>query len=252
MRELSQGVLILSIDWPGPLPAAKSRAADGQPLGDQLATLLDFYRLPATWGVVDPPPGPWSVTSQELALLADASWAGPQTGRSTFHRELERRLKATRAARLEMTSLIVADAAPPEHCDLMQKLGLRAVRGADSPAGADWPQPRTLRFGLWELPGSLRFPPRGWLASLRLARRASHWIDQAVRTQRPLHLVIDGGMLCAGGALTMRLADSVLRFAARRRDEGRLAVETMSGAVRRLAPPSGPGSATSILRPRAA
>jgi hypothetical protein len=253
MRELSGSVLILSIDWP--LPAANSTASGEPQLGGRFADLLDFYQLPATWGVSEPPLGGKSAAnpSQELALLADTAWAGPQVGRSVFHRELERRLGAVRRASLEVTSLIVADGAPPEHCDLMQKLGLKAVRGAQpATTGGDWPPPRSLRFGLWELPASLRFPARGWLGSLRLARRARHWIDQAVRTQRPLHIVFDGQRLSEGGLLAMRLADSVLRLAVRRREEGLLRVETMAGAVAQPGPQSGAGSARSILRPRAA
>jgi hypothetical protein len=252
MRELSRGVLILSVDWPAP-PKAGPRGADRLP-GGQLAELLEFYQLPATWGVVELPPVGWGTATPlaEPALLADSSWAGPQVGRSAFHRELERRLGAARAANTDITSLIVCDTAPPDHCDLMQKLGLKAVRGVESAVGTDWPPPKSLRFGLYELPAALRFPSGNWLASLRLARRARHWINRAVCRRRPLHLVLDGPRLAEGGVLAMRLADSVLRLAVRRREEGRLSVETMALAAQRLQAPPGPGSATSILRPRAA
>jgi hypothetical protein len=164
-------------------------------------------------------------------------------------RELERRVAPARAAGIDVSSLIVADGGPPDHCDLLYKLGLRSVRGAETVAGN---AARNLRFGLWELPASLRFPAKGWFASWRRARAARRLIAAGTSEQRPLHVALDGRLLAAGGVLLAQLLDSVLYSAACQRDRGALQVQTMAGAAAVLGRATVGAASTSILRPRAA
>lgn len=246
MLDSSRGSLILSVECPS--GAAGSPPAEGL---ETLERLLSHYGLPATWALAEP--AAWRpalrTVPHEVAVLGDASWASPRAGRAGFLRELERRVAPARAAGIDVSSLIVADGGPPDHCDLLYKLGLRSVRGVEPVAGN---AARNLRFGLWELPASLRFPANGWFASWRRARTARRLIAAGTLEQRPLHVALDGRLLAAGGALMAQLLDSVLYSAAVQRDQGALQVQTMAGAAAALGRATVAAAATSILRPRAA
>ncbi len=246
MLDRTRGSLILSVECPP--SAGRSAPLEGL---ETLDRLLSHYGLPATWAVAEP--AAWfpalRTAPHEVAVLGDASWTSPQAGRAGFLKELERRVAPARAAGLEVSSLIVADGGPPDHCDLLYKLGLRSVRGAEPVAGC---AARNLRFGLWELPAALRFPAAGWLASWRRARAARRMIAAGTSEQRPLHVALDGQLLAAGGVLMAQLLDSVLYAAAVQRDQGTLQVQTMAGAAAALGRATLGAASTSILRPRAA
>jgi hypothetical protein len=244
MQETSRGTVILSVECSGQGTSAASSEAL-----HSLDRLLAHYGLPATWALTDLTA--WSPplrtgAAHEVALLADAAWAGPAATRAVFLRELESRINPARAAGVEVSSLVVAEGPAPDHCDLMYKLGLRCVRGGEAGAGGA----RNLRFGLWELPVSLRFPAAGWFASWRRARAAKRTV--ATSFGRPVHLAIDGAELSAGGLMFARLLDGLLISIARQRDAGAVQVQTMAGVARELGRSHVPAGASSILRPRAA
>jgi len=243
MQATSRGTVILSVECSGQGTSAASSEAL-----HSLDRLLAHYGLPATWALTDltawtPPLR--TGAAHEVALLADAAWAGPAATRAAFLRELESRINPARAAGVEVSSLVVAEGPAPDHCDLMYKLGLRCVRGGEAGAGGA----RNLRFGLWELPVSLRFPAAGWFSSWRRARAAKRSVASS---SRPFHLAIDGAELSAGGVMVGRLLDGLLTSVARQRDAGTVQVRTMAMVARELGRSQVPAGASSILRPRAA
>jgi hypothetical protein len=249
MLEIPRGTLILSVECPGQTVGPTGALVEGLQTLDRL---LAHCGLPATWALAEP--SAWrpvlrAGAAPEVAVLGDSSWAGPQASRAMFLRELERRVNPARAAGFEVSSLIVADNAPPDHCDLMYKLGLRSVRGAGPASGH---AARNLRFGLWELPATLRFPAAGWFSSWRRARSARRSLAAATATQRPVHLALDGRLLSGGGMFLAQLLDSVFYAAAKRRDAGLLQVQTMAAAATALGRATAGNGASSILRPRAA
>jgi hypothetical protein len=244
MLETSRGTLIISVECTGQGTSVVSSEAL-----HSLDRLLAHYGLPATWAMTDltawtPPLR--TGAAHEVALLADAAWAGPAATRAVFLRELERLINPARAAGVEVSSLVVADGPAPDHCDLMYKLGLRCVRGGEASAGGA----RNLRFGLWELPVSLRFPAAGWLASWRRARAVKRSLVAAA--SRPFHLAISGDQLSNGGLFAGKLLDGLLTSVARQRDRGFVRVQTMAAVARELGRANVQAGASSILRPRAA
>ncbi|HTN76529.1 MAG TPA: hypothetical protein VL096_14820 [Pirellulaceae bacterium] len=256
MASVARGQLIISVDLelevqPGLL--ARQRALD-----ELTATLIDqfaAYRIPATFAVADPIHSAAtdmivaSSRAHEIAVLADATWAGPGAGRERFARELARRFGSARAAGLNVSSLALRHLELAEHFDLLPKHGISAVRTEPMPRRHGPPaQPHVLRYGVWQAQASLRLPqPTRWwwggdsAPALRLVKRAARHGEVA-------HLLIDGAELIANVAKSMTTLERVLAVAAQLRDAEQLQIQTLQEVVLLLARPRELVSQRSILR----
>lgn len=246
----SVGTLVVSIDLE--LPARQWAEADRRALDAatlQLGELFEQHRISATWAVADPVQSAATErlqnfrVRQEIAVLCDQNWSGPQVSRSRFASELARRVLRARAAGLTVTTLAPRDGLPEDHLDLVLKQGLTAVRGALGGA------PRALRFGLWEFPGTLRLPAEShWLISSSRGVRARRGIRRAVAQQGLFHLVVDASRFGALGRPAFRTLDRVLRYAAHQRKLQQLEILTLQDAAQRLSQTPQIAPARSVLR----
>jgi len=263
---LPSGILAISIDLE---LDAQRRGLDQQQaletVTERLLSLLSKYRLQATWAVADPAISAaterltTSGAGQEIAILADHTWAGREAGRSRFAREIARRVSRARAAGLDVSTLVLRDGTLGDQLDLVVKNGIRALRASYEPAldGA-WfaarvvAQPRSPRFGLWELPPSWRLPSLSrWSVGGGGAGTAKRGIDQATAAKTVYHLMIDGLLLAAAGKSAERVLEKVLRHAERRRAQGALRVMTLADTAQCLTGDRHATPARSILRPAA-
>ncbi len=199
---LPRGTLILSVDleFSGPRAGlAEQRALDNAL--ERLLACLARHDMPATWAVADPAVSAArgrieaAGRGHELAIAGDASWVGQAAGRSRFARELARRAAQARGAGLSVRTLVLKTELPGEHADLAIKEGIVAVRqtGPASVARKAGSLPRTLRFGLWEVPANVTLPGASrWLPGGGGTRAACYEIDQAIERRGPVHLALDG------------------------------------------------------------
>jgi hypothetical protein len=235
-------VLTISIDWSGDdagLDVATRRSLDQ--FGEQLVSLLDSLKLPATWATADPAAAvsikhlSTSALPHEVALLGHASWMGRDIPPSRVARELTRHIESASAAGYSVSTLAIGSPAL-DHAHLAVKHGMTAVRHArsDKSAISRAPRSRALQFGLWSfpvtirLPGQSRFWPGGGGAS---AARAA--IDQAIAERGVEQLVIEPTRVVERSG-AHRVLERVLRHVARRREAGLLEVLTIGAMAARL------------------
>ena len=257
---LEQGTITISIDL---VPAAgQANVEHGRRLDettDWLITTFGQLGIPATWAVADPAHSAATerlLTAElghELAVLGDASWVGRQAGRSRFARELARRVLGSRAAGIEVTSLVPRDVEVDDHVDLLLKHGLTAVRGDVALSVSRQPlQPHALRFGLWEAPGSARLPARqSWLGGAGGGMAIRRAIRHSARQRRVFHLVIDAWRLAAGNVQDRKTVDRTLCVVRQLRERQLLRSETLADLAARLSHVPRTQPARSILRPAA-
>jgi len=239
-------------------PLADQRSVEGyQHLAGvtrQLISLMDEYRVPATWAVSDPahsaatPLLVRSAVDHELAILGDANWLGPTAGRTRFARELARRVLQARTAGLEVTSLVPRVATIERHIDLVVKQRITAISGlATVSADRSTAAPRALHYGVWEFPTSRQLPlPSHWFfgsgwSTWRQVRRAAQ--DAAT-----YHLLLDAPAICQEGHRAEKTIARLVRRVAEFRDRGLLSIETLRTASSRLADVPVPSPQQSILR----
>lgn len=248
------GVLALSIDLEldRSRPSA-DRQRDLESLVARLVDLLNRYHAGATWAMADPTVSAAtervlaSRTEHEIALLGEPSWVGRSAGRAHFAQQLQQRVGGGHAAGLQIGSLLIRGAELDEHLDLVVKHGLSAVCSLSRcPA-----PPRSLHYGLWELPATMYLPQRRWLFTRMPVRRARRAIDQAIQSESLCHLVLDGPRLAALGMSGVRRLENVLRHADLRRRQGVLSIATLSAVAAQLTCGQRSQPARSILRPAA-
>jgi hypothetical protein len=258
------GMMAISVDMDVPVGIAGVR---GRGTAESVFDWLRGRQLPATYAFADPCGTRLadavlaSATAGEIALLADASWAGPNASRARLATELARHTRRALASGYALTTLALRDAAAAPHVDLLAKHGISVVRQR-APARrlgllgwlANWrgvarrrqgADPRPIRFGLWSLGPNLVLPGAGY-------GRACRAIDRAAIGHGLVHLVIDGPLLATVRGPAWRTFERIVAHAARRRDEGSLAVVTLADVAGRLGHRSAVGPARSILRPQAA
>jgi hypothetical protein len=256
---LTRGVLAISIDLE--LDTQRRGIDQQRALEDitgRLIQMLGKYNFPATWAVADPAVSAaterlMAAKVHEIAILGDRSWVGREAGRSRFAREIARRVTRGRAAGMEISTLVVREADPAEHLDIVVKQGLNVVRTATHDArsrGVKQPQP--LRFGLWEMPVSLQLPGASRWApgggSLWIAKRR---IGQSAQAPAVFHLVVDSLAMAAKGSAAQGVLDKVLRHAAHFQSRNLLTVATLAATAAQLSGERRATSARSILRPAA-
>jgi hypothetical protein len=220
----------------------------------QLIATMDAERLPTTWAVSDPAHSAAtsliikSAIDHELAILGDANWVGPTAGRTRFARELTRRLAQSRAAGLDVTTLVPCVASVESHIDLVVKQQITAVVGiVTSLTAKQGSEPRALHYGVWELPVSATLPLKaGWFTSGKraMSRRIQRTADEA----GGFHLLIDAGAIAASKRHDASASKWLLRRIATLRDRGLLRVETLRMTASRLSDVPSVSPQRSILR----
>jgi hypothetical protein len=219
-----------------------------------LVTLMDRFRLPATWAASDPAQSAAtsmvlrSDVSHEMAVLGDTNWIGPTAGRTRFARELARRVTQARATGLEISTLVPRAASIAEHIDLVVKQQLTSIVGCEAPdAKGMLRTPVALHYGVWEFPITAGLPaPAKWYSTpgWSLWRR----IRRAARDASSYHVVIDAPAMSEDNGRSERIIAWLMRRVATLRDRGLVRVETMRTAAARLSNVPAVKPQRSILR----
>lgn len=231
---------------------AKQKSLDA--LTSQLVAELGARQMPATFAVADPVLSAATDTitqsagGHELAVLADATWAGPGAGRERFARELARRFDSARAAGLNVSTLALRHLEMEEHFDLLPKNAISAVRTDPVSRRGLLLPPQVLRFGVWQLTASLRLPQsaRWWLGGSESAARGL--LKQAVKQGHIVHLLIDAPQLLENEGASLRSLQRTLNLAAKLRDAGELEIATLQSVTANLSRPRHAAALRSILR----
>jgi hypothetical protein len=167
-----------------------------------LVELLDNQGISATWGVSNPALSAardvilTANSRQEVAVLGERFWLGDGTTPSRLAQEFERRFEGARRAGLDVSTLVLRQAA--EHLDLNLLLGhgITAVRGPAVLASADRTSFRTgaMRYGIWQVQSPILVPISGswWQAEPWAFRQR---LKGATRFEVPLNLVLDAGKM---------------------------------------------------------
>jgi hypothetical protein len=211
---------------------------------------FDSQNIAATWALRDVretalvPALIRSGSAQELAVLGDRSWIGAGATRRRFQSVLAHKVEAARGTGLRVRSLVPTVAGASAHTDLLINQGIAAVAGTgrESQRAAQFSTPRTLHWGLWELPIAARFPAAGWLSNRKVWWR----LKQAIADYATFHLVVDVGELAKqrnNWALRTleRLGDL--------RNRGLVQIETLGTLAERMSSSCQPQGQRSILRP---
>jgi hypothetical protein len=219
-----------------------------------LVTLMDHFRLPATWAMSDPAHSAAnslilrSDVSHETAILGDANWIGPTAGRTRFARELARRVTQARATGLEISTLVPRVASISEHIDLVVKQQLSATVACEPPdAKGKLRTPVALHYGVWEFPADSILPVAAkWYAApgWSLWRR----ISRTARDAATFHVVVDAPAMSEDSGRSERILAWLMRRVATLRDRGLVRVETLRSAAARLSDVPAVKPQRSILR----
>ena len=252
----AHGVVVVSIDLELDLLErsdwVRQRAlAEIAPL---LVGLCETHRIPATWAVADPAISAatdvirGTTGPREIALLGDASWIGPAAGPVRFARELSRRVLHAREAGVEISSLLLRGAALELDWELLASHGLTAVR-PDLRGVSAASEPKVAHFGLREFPANGLLPVTGrWWTRFRTRRCIRTAIEETARLGGLFHLAIDTSALIAAGEHSLRSVAQTFRQMQKLSSQGRLTIETLSTAARRLGRTHSVPPAASILR----
>lgn len=225
---------------------------------DWLIKTFGRLGIPATWAVADPAHSAATGrllaagVGHELAVLGDASWMGREAGRGRFAKELARRVLGSRAAGISVTSLVPRDVEIGDHVDLLVKYGVTAVRGGfESTGRGRRGQPRSLHFGLWEVPSSMQLPGRSaWSFGVTalsgvVARRG---IRRSGHRRRVFHLVVNAWRLATSSGRERQVLERTLCVARQARDQHTLRLDTLADVAARLSCVPRVAPARSILR----
>lgn len=248
--------LVLSIDWDPRSEKSFTRRQRDQQWAGKLVQMLQRYQLAATWAL--PRPGHGLVTgllqtgstAQEIALLADRSWAHHGVSRRQFAETLEKRLESAERQGVRIRSLALPNCQSASHLDLIVKQEMTALRAGDQRNGRKANgQPHALRFGLWNIPASGSFPNlQHWLWGAGSYAKTQQGIRRSMQLGLTTHLVIDGERLEETASADLRSLEKILRHASDAQGRGTLRVETMSQLVSRKMQPRRSEPAQSILR----
>ncbi|HEU0067747.1 MAG TPA: hypothetical protein VFQ26_00615, partial [Nitrospiraceae bacterium] len=205
-------------------------------------------RVPATWS--SPSPGDCRFGEHllreplphEIALLAEAEWAGVQAGRTRFARELGRRMEQAKSRGISLHTLALPEADCTSYLDLLVKYRISLVRLP----GSAVLQPQSLRFGVWQVPVSFhipsasRWPFGGWEWGLGRA------LSKACKTGELVHVVasLDG----LASETDQSSLDRLLRVVQQYQQKGRLSVLTLHGLGESLMPQHRVPQGRSVLR----
>jgi len=247
-------VLSVSIDLPGAAARGGCLLHGENETADRLIKLFAAFSHGATWFSDEPADD--AIVRQvsaadgnhEAALRVDGELAGEAGGRSRSNSEIVGRIAQARRAGLKISTVCISDAGIAMPTELLVKQGITAVRGTGH-ARAEMSGPESLRFGLWRIATDRRVVGGSRIADWRTAFGIRRAIDRCIRSATPLHLSVDVAAIAANsGPNRLGGLPAIVRHVARRRSAGLLQVCTIAGVVARLAPPSLPRAAGSILR----
>lgn len=253
------GRLVISVDLESDL--RQQISSDGLGLDavtDDLLQILARHRLPATWAVADPVHSAAtesvlnSNTEHEMGVLGDSSWVGPGSSRSRFARELARRIEGARERGLSVSSLLLRDVLLSDHLDLLVKHRVSIVRQGTGTSGKQTclASPQPLRFGLWQLPESLRLP-RTTRWPFGVGQSVRRVIGRAISSGQTVHLVIDAPRLVDSGNSGLHVLEHVLRYAQQQQQRGNLQIVPLGQLGEGMKPKRRSQSSRSVLRPAA-
>lgn len=232
---------------------------------ERFVELATSSQLPFTWGVDESLYGELhqqfavSVAQQELAILGDASWLGQAKSRGAMVRKLNSAVAVADLSDFTPKSLILQGVSLDADFDLLAKHGINIV-ACDETVGSNAGQHeslnqspptqassvRTRRFGVWELPATVRLPQVASRLSL-LGGGVNRQIDRALTKDEVTHIVIDG-LAVAENPAELRNVERLLERLARQQEQGKLKVHTLSNLASQLGQSRDRTSATSILR----
>jgi len=257
MMAADRGSLVLSLDL-------QDSATATERLDERFAgLLLDLcaaHRVGASWSVssqrVLEAQQLLSRTNvaQEITLAADSAWAHATCSRRVFGDALFREVNRLRAGGIGLTSIALPGSTIAERRDLLAKHGLSAVRATFDRAvqikqvGATAAAPHWLSHGLWELPVSIHLdqaPRWRWSAQPRAIRNL---LNQVADSRQIAHVAIHVPRLAESARRGAAFVESILRQAARLRDQGTLTIEPLSATLRRVTALPSVVPARSILR----
>ena len=262
---LPTAVFTLSIDLElDPMRPGQDQPRSLEAMTDHLVRLLSHYQMSATWAVADPAISAATETllaaeaSHEIAILGDPTWVGREAGRMRFGRELARRVTRGRAAGIAISTLALRGAEEAEHLDLLVKHEICVVRGGSRELPRGWfappvlKAPAPLRFGLYDVPASMRLPGQSrWKLGGGGRRRARRCIDHAIATRSAFHIQLDALSLAERAPLAEHALDQILRHVALRQREGTLQIATLATLAGKLAGDRTKTPTRSILQPAA-
>jgi hypothetical protein len=220
----------------------------------QLIATMDGARVAATWAVNDPAHSAatslllHSPVDHELAILGDANWVGPTAGRTRFARELVRRISQSRAAGINISTLVPSVASIEDHIDLVVKQHITAVASVKVPAGVQpIGDPRALHYGVWELPVTASLPLKAsWFGGGKRVTWRS--IRRSAADAGTCHLLIDAAAIAAAGRGEVAAVEWLVERVATLRDRGLVRVETLRSTAARLSAVPAVSPQRSILR----
>lgn len=260
-------VITLSISLPNDVEQEPSEhSEDASSAGmDRLIDVITASGLPVTWGVGNSLFGELSerfrsmACEQELAILGDESWLGRSKSRGAIVRVLNSAVESAEAAGFVPKSLLLNRVSLDADFDLLAKHNISLVAcddnatrsQAESTASPEHGSSlRTLRFGVWELPATVRLPRASSRLGL-IGGGVNRLIDRALARGEVTHVAIDGHAMIDNPA-ELRALERLLERLARHQEQGKLSVQTLSGVASQLGTSPERTSATSILRSPAA
>ena len=251
-----QSLLVVSIDLePRKNTTSLQHQREVRSAGNDLIRLFDKYQIPATWAIAEPgrcgksDPIVGSSVGHEVAIQGDVVWKMDDVNRAAFAGHLSE--SVARAADREVpVQSLVGLKVKDSHIDLLIRNSISSLRSTSSGHGRTvrWAEPQQIRFGVWDLPESYRFPgPKSWISDLtKLSVQRS--IKAAAAKRRPLHLVVDAEGVAESKATHLFVLEGVLECAAKYRHANQLRTETLTNSVKIITARPAAKSAQSILK----
>lgn len=249
-------LLIVSVD----LNSAKTQqntnhSSEIRRVASRLVKLFNKYNVPSTWAANDP--GRDFQTAMlssesdghEVALDGRSIWPDANISRANFAGELQRSIDRAHQSDLEIRSVMGVDVAS-ENTDLLVKHDISALKGRKVHAGrsVDWTAPQQIRFGVWDISESARFPfSKSWMRDFGPSRY-KRMVRQASARQMTFHLVVDMERVLESESSHLHALEGTLDVAARYERMSQIRLTTLSGSVKHLSRRPTKQSARSVLR----
>jgi hypothetical protein len=258
---MSMPRLSISVDLEpqGPAAVGFSSRESLESTARRLIDLMSGPRRGVTWVADDPASSKaigWAFEANcrhEAALLFATDWSGEENGRSRFAAEILRRKRAAEQAGIRLTTLATHGAVPREHFEFLVRQGISAIRSVEpliakrSTNFAVAGGVVSLRYGLWQIAGALRWSGGSWFAEQLNVRRICRAIDRSIATGISAHLVIDAPQLAMRSRAAFNSLSKILRHIERRQGDG-LQVGSIAETIAALMPSRAARSAQSVLR----
>jgi hypothetical protein len=223
-------------------------------MGDLLLDRMERGQFSATWGLNDLSSAPVSIlvrslVPQEVAL--DATVQTPKDARDAFaFAAFVRQQQMLAEARgVKLRSLVL----DPRGCvpyQALARLGFCTVRPGWGQAGClvQAVQPQSLRYGLWGLPVSIRWPHPHRIIQKLIERQMAFSSRRDWASGTALHLVFDLASMTAVPEWTARNIGQLFDLMARLRDQRQFQIARLADVAQLLKHNTAPHPAQSVLR----